>query len=509
VIRLLILALAIAAIAPAAEARKKILPQSDTAVWHETGCPWVPESGRRLDCGVLEVPENRDDPESRTIYIHVRVFRAQQASGKPPVVFLNGGPGQGMDFDSAEGIDGWDSYLDGTMGWTRDRDVVLFAQRGTLVNGVGMECPQYGDPRIFMGATEQPGPPTDWVANVIRADEECRAKLARQDYDLAGYSSTENARDVIALRRALGIERWMLYGVSYGTRLGFEILRQDPGAVESAVFDSVFPPQISSHWHDPDPFADALDALLVNCADDTRCARAFPRLAEDLETLLARLAVDPVAIHVDDPRGRLPRLHFEVDDIALIDMIFYNLYWTEGIEVLPAAIDALARGDLDRFREQLAEPYMFDPLFSGWAFGMQAAVNCNDDFAFYEEAEMRRAVARHPRLSNWLSVVFQLPACRGWPVQPREAGFSQPVRSDVPVLMLAGALDPVTPPSYAEAALAHLPNGQLHVIPGAAHSVLDSESCARRLVAQFADEPGVPLPRLCEGRRPVFSFVLP
>lgn len=502
----IMLALAAAA-RPAAERGAPPWRAAADGVWHDIGCPWQPEGGRRLDCGVLEVPENRADPLSRTIYLHVRIFRARRPSGLPPVLFLNGGPGQAMDFEDAEGVAGWADYLDRVMPWSGERDVILPAQRGTLVRGVGLACPELGDPRVYLGATERPGPPTDWVANLRRADSDCRARLGRQGHDLAGYSTTENARDMVALRRALGVGQWMLYGVSYGTRLGFEILRQDPGGVWAAVFDSVFPPQVTAHWHDPAPFVAALGALIANCAADPLCDRAFPDLGRRLDRLLERLAEAPLPIHVDDPGGRLPRLYFHLDDTVLIDMIFSALYWRDGIEALPLAIDALDRGDVARFREVLAEPWVFDPLFAGWAHGMQAAVTCNDDFAFFDPDALRAAMARYPRLSRWLGLALRLPACDGWPVRPRDSGFARPVSSAVPVLMLAGALDPVTPPAYAEAALAHLPRGQLHVVPGAAHSVLDSAPCARALVARFAQAPDRPLPALCAGRGVHFDFL--
>ncbi|MEM9049208.1 MAG: alpha/beta hydrolase [Pseudomonadota bacterium] len=494
---------------PPADARKKITQRTENAaLWHPYDCPWDAAIDRRVDCGVLEVAENRADPNSRSIYLHVRIFRAERAPAGPPVVFLNGGPGQSMDFSDAEGLEFWEYYIGFVMGWARDRDVVLFAQRGITVDGVGMVCAHFGDPRVYLGATERPGPPTDWVANVERANRECLAELATQGYDLAGYSTTDNARDVQALRIALGIDAWVLYGVSYGTRLGLEVMRQDPNGVAAAIFDSVFPPQTVRHWHDPQPFTDALDAFFAACAADRRCSERYPRLEAAFDATLARLRNDPLPIYVDDPEKRMPRLHFLLDDVALLDMVFFNLYWINGIEGLPQGLDALARNDIDLFRQVLAQPYVFDPLFSDWSYGMQAAVNCNDDFAWYEEARLREAIAAHPRLRNWLGIGLIVPACQGWPNRPRESGFSEPVVSDVPTLMLVGRHDPVTPPAYARLALETLSRGQLHIVPGASHSVMDAAPCARTLTARFVADPASTLPDLCAARDAGFTFTL-
>jgi pimeloyl-ACP methyl ester carboxylesterase len=58
------------------------------------------------------------------------------------------------------------------------------------------------------------------------------------------------------------------------------------------------------------------------------------------------------------------------------------------------------------------------------------------------------------------------------------------VRSDRPVLLLSGELDPVTPPRNAEAVLRHLPNGRHLVGRGQGHNVMVA-GCAPRLMARF------------------------
>jgi len=505
-IRLLLLALL--AIPAAAAARA---PQQDRVVWHTHDCPGPPPKvSRRVECGALEVPENWDRAASRSIYLHVRIFHAARDSGLAPVLFLSGGPGQNMDFDDRDGLANWGWYIDRLMGWAEGRDIVLLSQRGILVDGVGMECAALGDPKVYLGAATAPDRLTDWVVNLARADRECVAELRSAGYEIEGYSTHQSALDVAALRRALGIERWVLFGISYGTRLGLAALRTDPEGAEAAILDSVFPPAVTDHWSNADPFAEALAALFRNCRADARCDAAYPGLEARFDRLLERLARAPVVIHVDPPADRPgERLYFTLDDVTLIDMVFYNLYWVEGLEVLPRGIDALDRGRIDEFRSLIAEPYVYDSLFTGWSWGMQSAVNCNDDFAFFSPDAVRAEMRRHPRLRNWLATALMVSPCEGWPHEPAELGFSRPVRSEVPVLLLAGALDPVTPVSYAELALRDLPNGQLHVVPGVAHAVLDAAECARDLARAFLRSPLTKLPPLCADRDPTLHFRMP
>jgi len=75
-------------------------------------------------------------------------------------------------------------------------------------------------------------------------------------------------------------------------------------------------------------------------------------------------------------------------------------------------------------------------------------------------------------------------ACKGWPRADVTVADRAPVASSVPVLLLSGEFDPVTPPSNAAAAAASLPNSFQVVVPGEGHGAL-SRSCTRRIVDDF------------------------
>ncbi len=76
--------------------------------------------------------------------------------------------------------------------------------------------------------------------------------------------------------------------------------------------------------------------------------------------------------------------------------------------------------------------------------------------------------------------------CETWPRGVRPADFHQPLSGDVPVLLLAGELDPVTPPAYAYAVAKTLPHGRVLVLRGQGHNVIGA-GCMPKLFAQFLD----------------------
>ena len=78
--------------------------------------------------------------------------------------------------------------------------------------------------------------------------------------------------------------------------------------------------------------------------------------------------------------------------------------------------------------------------------------------------------------------MHQREVCAVWPKGHVDDEDVTSVRSDAPVLLLSGTLDPVTPPIWAEDALRSLPNGRHIVVPGA-HGV--GGLCVGQIVRDF------------------------
>ena len=76
----------------------------------------------------------------------------------------------------------------------------------------------------------------------LDALNDCRRRLQNEGVDLAAYNSLENAADIDWIRQALGYDKVNFYGVSYGSLLGFHLLRTHPEWLRSAVLDGIVPP---------------------------------------------------------------------------------------------------------------------------------------------------------------------------------------------------------------------------------------------------------------------------
>lgn len=193
-----------------------------------TGGAGVPEAdfGSDVVCGTLTVPENRSKADGRTITLTVARYPAQSADPDPePMVYLHGGPG-GTILPYGETLR--------KLGINRDRDVILVSERGTLLADPHLGCPEFDEVTEESKGVSSLDPAL--AARSVDAVRVCHDRLAAKGIDLTAYNTVENAADFADLRRAMGIESWHVYGVSYGTYVALQLIRDHPEG--SAVWSS-------------------------------------------------------------------------------------------------------------------------------------------------------------------------------------------------------------------------------------------------------------------------------
>jgi len=119
--------------------------------------------------------------------------------------------------------------------------------------------------------------------------------------------------------------------------------------------------------------------------------------------------------------------------------------------------------------------------------GMYLSVTCAEDLPFIKPGEGERN-AENSFLGDY-RLRQQREACALWPRAEVEKDYAAPTRSDVPVLILTGELDPVTPPANGDAAASTLPNSLHVVVPHGAHGLggLEGIDCIDHLIVEFVE----------------------
>lgn len=412
-------------------------------------------------CGTLRVPEDRANPDGRFIDLRVAVVPAVGRTPQPdPLVFLTGGPGQAAT-ESFVQLRGAFRRVE------RERDIVLVDQRGTGGSNP-LRCPKPEDTAGFWLLEDDAIEP--WVAKCLET----------LDANPELYTTAIAMEDLDAVREALGYERVNLYGVSYGTRAALEYLRQFPDRVRSVILDGVAPPSKNLGMDVARDAQRALDLLVERCAGDVACHTEFPDLTRDLDNLMAALAA-PVPVTLRHPRtGEEETIELQRSMAAFA--IRLATYSQETASIVPLLLRSAANGDL----RPLAAQFLMTTsnLDDTMADAMGYSVICSEDFPFFDAAAV---VALNEGTYLGAVQTDSLSAlCPLWPTQSIPADFKEPVTIDVPVLLLSGEADPVTPPSNGELVAASLPTSLHLIAPGQGHMVIH-RGCISRLAAEFID----------------------
>ena len=414
------------------------------------------------ECGVLRVPEDRANPSGRTIDLRVALVPALARSPAPdPLFLLAGGPGQaatevlGTVVTSLERV-------------RRTRDLVLIDQRGTGASGA-LECELAAEDAPLQELLSAEGFREDRILRCLRSYKA----------DVRRYTTTIAMQDLDDVRAALGYETIDLWGGSYGTRAALVYLREHGEHVRAAVLDGVAPLSLRMPLYFARDAQRSIDLLFDACARDPACAGAFPDLRHRFNSLLDRLAAHPARVEVADPlNGRPTTVTIEHD--AFVAMLRAVLYAPELASLLPLTIDRAARGD---FSPYVAQAVTLQRGFSGaMSLGLLFSIVCAEDAPAIAPGEMESA-ARNTFLGAAVGEVFEK-VCKIWPREPLPESYREPIRSEKPVLLLSGELDPVTPPSWAAEAAKTLPNSLQIVVPGVGHGATVA-GCVPRLIAQF------------------------
>lgn len=433
--------------------------------WH--GCATAPG----FQCAVLRVPLDRSHHVRGTIALHI----ARQAGGsrrRGVLIALSGGPGQSAIGDAP-------AIAGSLVAAQRRYRIVVLDQRGTGGSGV-LRCPR------LQGTSEL-------ELDVSRAAAACARRLGANRAD---YSTNESVEDLEAVRRALGVRRIALQGISYGTYVAVQYARRHPAHVDRLVLDSVVgpggvPALLTDSWS-------ALPRVLSETCGGGGCRGITADFDGDVQALLAPPEGRALRGPVLDGAGRRRIVRLTADGV--LGMVIAADLNPHLQAALPGAVRSALAGDpapLVRLKLAAAGP----PLAAtDLSVALNVATTCTDTPLDYplssglaeRPARIAAAVAALPdaalgplgRALVARSSVDQ--ECRLWP-PPVVAPPARGPLPRVPALVLSGRLDDRTPLENARAVAAQLPRAQLVAVPGTGHDETDSDlsGCVALALSRF------------------------
>ncbi len=407
----------------------------------------------------MEVYENRLAETGRTLALFTVVLPAADPDpdgAKPPLFFLAGGPGDAATASAG----GLGPYITPFLG---ARDLVFVDIRGTG-RSAPLQC-------LPAGPADRLQPHMTYLLR-LEDVRRCRDALS-PDADLTQYTTSYAADDLDDVRAALGYPRMALFGGSYGTRLAQETVRRHPERIEFAVLLGVAPPSMTA----PSGFArsqqDALDQLVELCANDAVCHGAYPQFAQQLAEVLARVGDEPARATVTHPAFDQPQ------DVTLAYGEFvmglrFLAYRAPVLARFPQLIAAAHGGDYEPLLSLIALAY-YD-ISVNFYKGLYFSMTCAEDLPF---VDLEREIASsNGTVLGMYRMQQQLDICQVWPRGEADPHMREPLVSSVPVLLISGELDPVTPVANGDLVARTLSRSLHMVLAHRGHGALDEAAAA-------------------------------
>ncbi|SNS15555.1 TAP-like protein [Actinomadura meyerae] len=459
-----------------------------------TGLPTPPPGGDPLPAGIrcatLRVPLDRTGASGTTIGLAlVKVPATDPRHRIGSLLFNFGGPG-GSGVDTLVQVAGQYAAL-------RTRyDLVGFDPRG-----VGRSAPvRCADDRRLDELAAMDDTPDTAAEETAYAD--ARAAFARECAARSGallphVGTADAARDMEAIRAALGEAKLHYFGISYGTWLGAAYAHRFPGGVGRAVLDGAVDTGLGTAdlaLQQAAGFQRALGAFAAACArlGSASCPLGDdgPEVAESVGRILDGLDRKPLRTS----SGRKLTQSLGTSGVAAA------LYSRDAWPYLAQGLaDAVKRrdGSLLLMLADVQNGRAPNGAYSNMA-AANTAITCADTAERHTPADVRRLLPRFRAASPVFgpSMAWGLLQCAGWPVRGDGAARDVSAPSAAPILVVGNTGDPATPYAWAPA-LARALGGRavLLTLKGEGHGAYDTgDACLRAAVHAYLLHGRTPAP---------------
>jgi pimeloyl-ACP methyl ester carboxylesterase len=482
--------------AGAASAAAAVAPASCTTVFDLPGA----------QCGTITVPLDRSGAVPGTVKLFFERDRVKGGAANSTIAVFPGGPGAGASIYGADFLSDF--------GKRRGKhDLLLLDQRGTGRSDY-LDCDLALAPTYY-------APPSEDAHQLGKGVERCAKKLgARRGF----YTTRETVEDLEDVRVALGIEKFILYGVSYGTRDAMAYAQAHPDHVERMILDS----PVTDAGVDAFGLSSvrALSRVLTQMCRGGGCTGIAADPAADLATLVKRLEAGPMRarqpvtlmgcrVRPAITRSRVYGILQQVDEnpdllaqvpVALAEAARGRPYQLSILEASQSpylnvcALVEIMRRLVPPAKGMKEDLEVFRKSFSD---GEQTARLCEESSLPWprDSRPSQRQTMAEQALAGLADSAFWpldratvlasslVPMCKFWIAA--NSGPPEPTTlAPVPTLIVSGLDDLRTPAEDAAALAATSPMARLLRVPDVGHSVIQSSGCARRALGHFMkDEP--------------------
>ncbi|MDA9293144.1 alpha/beta hydrolase [bacterium] len=434
--------------------------------------------GAGVDGGWITVPLDYGDPQGETIDLWISRHRTT-SDGRIGALFANnGGPGFPASFMAA-GVRTWfgDPLIDRF-------DVVSWDPRGTGLSGGAVDCISDGEyDRYFASSDITPETDAERQALVDLSQEFAESCIEAVGADVLPHIGTNNsARDMDAIRQALGEDQVSYLGFSYGSELGAVWATLFPDTVRAAVLDGAAHPDsegIEPAKQQQLGFEAVFNSFLAACSSNPSCVFHNDGDAEAAyDALLAQVDEAPIP----GPDGRM-----EINQEVVVGAVIQSMYSDRRWPALERALADAADGDGAGLLALFDSYYQRDPQDGSYPDVLESflAITCADepDRLSVEEADERAAelIGVAPRLFPYTTASY---TCDLFPPSADPRAEITGERAG-PIVVIGTTGDASTPLASSAAMADALEEGVLVTVEANRHTAYRSGNCINDVVHQY------------------------
>lgn len=445
----------------------------------------------KVSCYLVPVYRDVTNKSAGKFKLAVAVAASLRNTKEAPLLYLHGGPGIATLENLPKYLksDTWNSIR-------QERSIVFFDYRGTG-SSEPVLCPDVAD--SLSSAAGRNLSPEAMQSYRIKLFGQCRERHLSDGVDIASFNSFQMAEDAEHIRKSLQIDKWNVYGVSYGTTVALNLLRSYDKHIRSMILDSPFPP--NAPWLDfVRPFAASFKVLEEKIGNDAVASQHFSATRTDFVKAVERLNKVPFKIVINDSGATYP---FTGNDFAW--SIWSALLKPAAIPFVPLTIKEVANGN-DSVISKWAMAFSNPDAFGKFSEYQSKAVLCYEGTPRTQADTKASLQAQYPEFASF-NMDFEDELCRAWQPTRASGKVFEPVTSKVPVLIFSGEYDPVCPPLFGEITAKTLSASTFINVPAASHAAIHADACTRQLAERFLSAPAKKPDVECIKGRKQISFI--
>jgi Predicted hydrolases or acyltransferases (alpha/beta hydrolase superfamily) len=445
---------------------------------------WAKENN--VSCYTALINMIYNDPDKGTKEIAFIKAKSSENTDLDPILYLHGGPGNAT-------LDVAQKYLSNPF-WKKLRekhDIVMLDYPGNGFSGPYL-CQDLEEAVAAVYASDLSE--LEQKEKNIQLHMDCRDSLQAKQIPINTFSTFQISADVDEIRKLLGIVKWNVYSVSYGTSVAISYMRNFEKSINQVVLDSPFPPNAKS-FSFVSTMNETLNHMQTVINMDVKTAKAFPDIINDFATASERLNKKPLQMEGSVLSG---------DDFA--NIMLMTFYKTKLVPLIPLALKEFASGN--------------DELLSKWVNSLYSKVEYGKENDFHNLAvycyeckprtydQTPLALARKFPYLAALAEKDYMDICSTFRPEFPDSEFYEPIKTNLPTLVMSGEFDPGTPVSYGYNTIEKMTNAKFVIVPNASHSAATYNDCTMGMVKDFFDIPNASLNTDCVNRIEKLKFAI-